>query len=64
MPCLNKIFLAIFFLAISILSCKTKQKEKDTGLFVPDDLKVTLFAETPLVYNPTNIDVDARGRYG
>jgi len=62
MPCSNKIFPAIFFLAISILSCETKQKEKDTGLFVPDDLKVTLFAETPLVYNPTNIDVDARGR--
>lgn len=29
---------------------------------VPDDLEVTLWAESPQLYNPTNIDVDARGR--
>lgn len=29
---------------------------------MPDDLAVTLWAETPMLYNPTNMDVDARGR--
>jgi putative membrane-bound dehydrogenase-like protein len=34
-----------------------------TDRFVlPDDLEVTLWAETPMFHNPTNIDVDARGR--
>ncbi|MBX7125965.1 MAG: c-type cytochrome [Cyclobacteriaceae bacterium] len=32
------------------------------ALFVPDDLSVSLWAESPMFYNPTNIDVDARGR--
>nr|MCU0341620.1 c-type cytochrome [Spirosomataceae bacterium] len=31
-------------------------------LFVPDDLEVTLWAESPMFYNPTNMDIDARGR--
>lgn len=29
---------------------------------LPDDLEITLWAESPQFYNPTNIDVDARGR--
>ncbi|MHC4845928.1 MAG: DUF7133 domain-containing protein, partial [Planctomycetota bacterium] len=29
---------------------------------VPDGLAVTLWAESPRLYNPTAIDVDARGR--
>ncbi|MFC5410930.1 PVC-type heme-binding CxxCH protein [Larkinella bovis] len=31
-------------------------------LYVPDDLEATVWAEAPVFYNPTNIDVDARGR--
>ncbi|MDG2149654.1 MAG: DUF1080 domain-containing protein [Planctomycetota bacterium] len=31
-------------------------------LSVPDGLEVTLVAESPLLYNPTAMDVDARGR--
>src|SRR5688500_19637190 len=27
-----------------------------------DDLEITLWAECPMFFNPTNIDVDARGR--
>ena len=34
----------------------------ETGLFVPDDLEATLWAESPMVYNPTNMDVDLKGR--
>jgi putative membrane-bound dehydrogenase-like protein len=34
-----------------------------TGMFtLPDDLEVTLWARTPLLRNPANIDIDSRGR--
>lgn len=34
-----------------------------TTLFsLPEDLEVTIWAEAPLVRNPTNIDIDAQGR--
>ncbi len=36
--------------------------EGDTKLYLPDDLEATLWAESPMFYNPTNMDVDARGR--
>ena len=29
---------------------------------LPDDLEISLWAESPMFFNPTNIDVDARGR--
>lgn len=32
------------------------------NLILPEDLQATLWAESPQFYNPTNIDVDARGR--
>jgi len=32
------------------------------SLYLPDGLEATLWAETPHIYNPTNIDVDAEGR--
>jgi putative membrane-bound dehydrogenase-like protein len=31
-------------------------------LYCPEDMEITLWAESPMFYNPTNIDVDARGR--
>ena len=34
----------------------------DTELFLPEDLEVTLWAESPMLHNPTNLDVDAKGR--
>ena len=34
-----------------------------SGPFVlPEDLEISLWAESPMFFNPTNIDVDARGR--
>lgn len=33
-----------------------------TRLYLPDDLEATLWAEAPMFYNPTNMDVDAKGR--
>ena len=47
----------------------TNFKEKDMAieadsnkLFCPDDMEISLWAESPMFYNPTNIDIDARGR--
>jgi len=31
-------------------------------LYVPDDLEATLWAEAPMFHNPTNMDIDAKGR--
>lgn len=31
-------------------------------LYLPEDLEATLWAEAPMFYNPTNMDIDARGR--
>jgi len=31
-------------------------------LYLPDDLEATVWAEAPLFHNPTNVDVDGRGR--
>jgi putative membrane-bound dehydrogenase-like protein len=36
--------------------------EPDGPFVVADGLEVTLWAESPMFFNPTNIDVDARGR--
>jgi len=33
-----------------------------TTLYVPEGFEVELWAESPMLYNPTNMDVDARGR--
>lgn len=35
---------------------------KDSGLFVPEGLEAILWAESPLFYNPTAIDIDHKGR--
>lgn len=32
------------------------------GLQTPDDLEVTMFAHEPMLINPTNMDIDAKGR--
>ena len=51
--------LSFLFIAL-LLSCN--QKKISTDLFLPDDLEATLWAQSPLFYNPTNMDVDIKGR--
>src|SRR5689334_12250954 len=46
-------------------ACKQKASEKklpDLQLHLPGDLEATLWAESPMFYNPTNMDIDAKGR--
>ncbi|WP_031528542.1 PVC-type heme-binding CxxCH protein [Dyadobacter crusticola] len=38
------------------------QPADTSKLYVPDDLEATLWAEAPMFYNPTNMDIDAKGR--
>ncbi|MDX2248131.1 MAG: c-type cytochrome [Bacteroidia bacterium] len=38
------------------------QPSSDSLFFLPEDLEITLWAESPQLFNPTNLDVDARGR--
>lgn len=58
---------------ILTLSCKKEVPEEpfsleekyysdSTQLYLPEDLEVTLWAESPQFFNPTNMDVDAKGR--
>src|SRR5215203_405261 len=44
------------------ISSATKKISKSLDLYLPDDLEATLWAESPRFYNPTNMDVDIKGR--
>ena len=49
--------------AVALTSCnRSTQATNNTGLTLPGDLEATLWAESPLLHNPTNMDVDSRGR--
>ena len=36
--------------------------DDSSRLYLPNDLEATLWAEAPMLYNPTNMDIDAKGR--
>ena len=63
--CLHKL-ITICTIAAVLISCNNEPKEQSDlvkpALYVPDDLEVSLWAETPMLYNPTNMDVDVKGR--
>ena len=49
--------------AVLLTSCNRSTRAiNDTGLVLPSDLQATLWAESPMLHNPTNMDVDSRGR--
>lgn len=68
----------LFAFIISLLTCGVSCVDKRTtaytspeldfktvesnGFIVPEGWEVTLWAESPALYNPTNMDVDAKGR--
>ncbi len=62
---MKRIFLhaGIIVVIIILNGCAAPSPAKnEAGLFVPDDLEATLWAESPMIYNPTNMDVDSKGR--
>ncbi len=54
------IFLALGFACISFKT--SKLDDGNLKLYLPDDLKIELWAESPMLYNPTNMDTDSKGR--
>lgn len=58
---MSKNIIAICLFTIFV-SCSQNDPQEQPLLYVPDDLEATLWAESPMFYNPTNIDVDYRGR--
>jgi putative membrane-bound dehydrogenase-like protein len=52
----------ILLLASAFSSCSDSTSDERSPLFLPDDLEATLWAESPMFYNPTNMDVDYKGR--
>ena len=56
---------ALLLFTLGCYSQNDGSSEKTTPeplLYLPDDLEATVWAESPQFFNPTNIDVDARGR--
>lgn len=57
----NQVISLLYF--FTLLSCRPDPGNEEVSLlFVPEDLEVSLWASSPLFHNPTNMDVDARGR--
>ncbi|WP_162340764.1 PVC-type heme-binding CxxCH protein [Cyclobacterium salsum] len=65
--------MTILVISLVTFSCKKEEPETpfslsekyysdSTQLYLPEDLEATLWAESPQFFNPTNMDVDARGR--
>src|SRR5687768_5261122 len=70
---MKKTFVSLVFILVIIsFSCRESSKADETGpnklisksagLYLPEGLEATLWAESPMFYNPTNMDVDAKGR--
>jgi putative membrane-bound dehydrogenase-like protein len=55
------IFSISFILVWATAFAPASEDDKNT-LYLPDDLEATLWAETPMLHNPTNMDVDYKGR--
>src|SRR5436190_18199672 len=54
---------AVSLFVMTSLACVTARADDAVNtLRVPDGLEVKLWAQTPQLFNPTNIDIDARGR--
>ena len=62
---MKQFFLCVVIISITVIffnGCRSSSTKNETGLYLPDDLKATLWAESPMLYNPTNMDVDSKGR--
>ena len=53
---------SVLFAVLALVSSGPAAQRLDDRFRLPDDLEISLWAESPMFFNPTNIDVDARGR--
>jgi putative membrane-bound dehydrogenase-like protein len=58
----SRILGVLLSLAVCSSVSGTRQHAPSDRFVLPDDLEIALWAESPMFFNPTNIDVDARGR--
>jgi len=54
--------LVLVFVALFVTAVDSRPQAPGDRFVLPDDLEITLWAESPMFFNPTNIDVDRRGR--
>ncbi|MEP7230197.1 MAG: PVC-type heme-binding CxxCH protein [Ginsengibacter sp.] len=62
----------IVFVSVLFIACKQSSRKenvadkkkisKSLDLYLPEGLEATLWAQSPMLYNPTNMDVDIKGR--
>lgn len=61
--CLRPLFFVMCVLAPALMSCEKDEINNNKPLlYLPEDLEASLWAESPMIYNPTNMDVDSKGR--
>jgi len=58
---MSRIFFYIGICTLFLAGCKPKGTDTPL-LYLPDDLEATLWAESPMFFNPTDIDIDSKGR--
>lgn len=57
-----KHFIRLLFIAGIFTGCNHTADRVVPLLHLPDDLEATLWAASPMLHNPTNMDVDVKGR--
>ena len=60
----------IFFVAVLFIGCSQSSRQenvadkkkisKSLDLYLPEGLEATLWAQSPMLYNPTNMDIDIK----
>ncbi|MBY0432806.1 MAG: c-type cytochrome [Cyclobacteriaceae bacterium] len=55
-------FFLLFTTIASLIQCGPRKAPAVKDLVLAADLEATLWAESPMLFNPTNMDVDAKGR--
>lgn len=56
------IFWVIALASVFFIFVRAYPNPEQGPFYLPDDLEITLWAESPMFFNPTNIDTDYRGR--
>ena len=54
--------IVVILLALVSTVARSRPHAQSDQFVLPDNLEISLWAESPMFFNPTNIDVDARGR--
>ncbi len=56
------LFASSLALVAFVVNPEADSEYEPLNFYLPDDLKIELWAESPMLYNPTNMDTDLKGR--